>query len=96
MISFSPGRPTPCTRSCAHMVRALAARDPRTAPATVARLTRDPDRAVREALTRHPNLPRPRLTELLDDEELAHVAAANPALEPEVLHRLVTMQGRRE
>lgn len=77
-------------------VRALAARDPRTAPAAVARLTRDPDPAVRAALARHPNLPQPRLTELLDDEELAHVAAANPALHPEVMYRLVTMRGQRE
>ncbi|MFD8949731.1 hypothetical protein ACFV0B_12830 [Streptomyces xanthophaeus] len=77
-------------------VRALAALDPRTAPATVERLTRDPDPAVRAALARHPNLPQPRLMELLDDEELAHVAAANPALDPVVLHRLVAMRGQRE
>lgn len=70
-------------------VRALAALDPQTAPATVERLTRDPDPAVRAALARHPNLPRPRLTELLDDGELAHAAAANPALDSEVIHRLV-------
>ncbi|MFG2474531.1 hypothetical protein [Streptomyces fagopyri] len=76
-------------------VRALAARDPRTAPATVERLTRDPDPAVRDVLARHPNLPQPRLTELLDDEELAHAAAANPAWDSEVVHRLVTMRGQR-
>ncbi|MFE7751593.1 hypothetical protein [Streptomyces sp. NPDC057428] len=76
-------------------VRALAARDPRTEPATVERLTRDPDPAVRAALARHPNLPQPRLSELLDDEELAHAAAANPALAPGVVHRLVTTDGRR-
>ncbi|WP_327256390.1 hypothetical protein [Streptomyces sp. NBC_01244] len=76
-------------------VRALAARDPHTAPATVERLTRDPDPAVRGALARHPNLPRPRLTELLDDEELAHETAANPALDLEVIQRLVAMRGRR-
>ncbi|MFD4241792.1 hypothetical protein ACFWP3_09370 [Streptomyces sp. NPDC058525] len=75
-------------------VRALAARDPQTAPATAERLTRDPDPAVRAALAGHPNLPQPRLTEILDDEELAHAAAANPALAPEALHRLVTTQGR--
>ncbi|MEV8533576.1 hypothetical protein [Streptomyces sp. NPDC051211] len=77
-------------------VRALAARDPQAAPATVERLTRDPDPAVRAALARHPNLPQPRLTELLDDEELAHAAAANPALDSEVVHRLVAMRGQRE
>ncbi|MFE3412093.1 HEAT repeat domain-containing protein [Streptomyces mirabilis] len=58
-------------------VRALAVRDPETAPAVVERLTKDPDPAVRAAAARHPNLPRPRLTELLDDEELARPAAAN-------------------
>lgn len=77
-------------------VRALAARDPQVAPATVERLTRDQDPAVRAALARHPSLPQPRLTELLDDEELAHAAAANPALGSAVIHRLVAMRGRRE
>jgi hypothetical protein len=62
-------------------VRALAVRDPETAADVLERLTRDPDPAVRAAAARHPNLPRPRLTELLDDEELAHPAAANPALD---------------
>ncbi|MFE2486943.1 hypothetical protein ACFXGR_27255 [Streptomyces mirabilis] len=61
--------------------RALAVRDPETAPAVVERLTRDPDPAGRAEAARHPNLPRPRLTERLDDEELAHPAAANPALD---------------
>ncbi|MFF2511948.1 HEAT repeat domain-containing protein [Streptomyces sp. NPDC058086] len=69
-------------------VRALAARDPETAPAVVEALTRDPDPAVRAAAARHPNLPRPRLTELLDDEELAHPAAANPALDVAEIRRL--------
>ncbi|MFI8266749.1 hypothetical protein [Streptomyces sp. NPDC085665] len=76
-------------------VRALTARDPHAAPATVARLTRDPDPAVRAALARHPNLPQERLAELLDDDELAHAAAANPALDPEVMHQLVAGAGRR-
>ncbi|MFF3935225.1 hypothetical protein [Streptomyces phaeofaciens] len=70
-------------------VRALAARDPGTAPETVERLTRDPDPAVRAALTRHPNLPQARLAELLDDEELAHHAAACPALAADTIRRLV-------
>ncbi|MFF4135992.1 hypothetical protein ACFY1B_31535 [Streptomyces mirabilis] len=53
------------------------------------RLTRDLDPAVRAAAVgRHPNLPRPRLTELLDDEELAHPAAANPALDGAEIRRL--------
>ncbi|MGW7441470.1 hypothetical protein [Streptomyces sp. NPDC054849] len=64
-------------------------------PATVERLTRDPDPAVRAAPARHPNLPQARLTKLLGDEELAHVTAANPSLDSEVVHRLVTMRGQR-
>ncbi|MFB8119321.1 hypothetical protein ACFC51_26090 [Streptomyces sp. NPDC055962] len=76
-------------------VRALAARDPDTAPSTVERLTRDPDPAVRAAFARHPHLPQPRLAELLGDGELAHAAAANPALAPEVVHRLVATGGQR-
>lgn len=71
-------------------VRRLAARDPRTAPRTVERLTRDPDPAVRAAFARHPRLPRPRLARLLDDEELVHHAAANPALEEATIRRLAT------
>ncbi|MCX4767181.1 hypothetical protein OG562_40685 [Streptomyces sp. NBC_01275] len=70
-------------------VRALAARDPATPPDTVERLTRDPEPAVRAAFARHPNLPADRLAELLDDEELVHEAAANPALEVDVIRRLV-------
>ncbi|MFJ3305153.1 hypothetical protein ACIPSA_18920 [Streptomyces sp. NPDC086549] len=75
-------------------VRALAARDPDTEPATVERLTRDVDPDVRAALAGHPNLPRPRLAELLDDEELAHAAASNPALDPVTIDRLLTTDGR--
>ncbi|SER08404.1 Leucine rich repeat variant [Streptomyces sp. yr375] len=70
-------------------VRALAARDPGTAPATVERLTRDPEPAVRAAFARHPNLPPARLTELLDDEELVQHAAANPALGEGAIRALV-------
>lgn len=54
------------------------------------RLTRDPDPAVRAAFARHPNLPGPRLTQLLEDEELVHHAAANPALAAAAIRRLVT------
>ncbi|MFG2719418.1 hypothetical protein ACGFW5_14150 [Streptomyces sp. NPDC048416] len=61
-------------------VRALAARDPELDARASDRLTRDADTEVREAGARHPNLPLSRLMELLDDKELAHAAAANPAL----------------
>ncbi|MGW3245352.1 hypothetical protein [Streptomyces sp. NPDC001070] len=70
-------------------VRALAARDPRSAAETVDRLSGDPDPGVRAVMARHRNLPPARLAELLDDGELAHEAAANPALEPAVMRRLV-------
>jgi hypothetical protein len=75
-------------------VRALVARDPDTSPTIVDRLTRDPDPDVRAALARHPNLPRPRLADLLGDEELAHAAAANPALDAATIDRLLTTDGR--
>ncbi|MGW7051205.1 hypothetical protein [Streptomyces sp. NPDC054887] len=74
-------------------VRALAARDPGTEPAAVERLTQDPEHAVRSAATRHPNLPRSRLVVLLDDEELAHDAAANAALDLDTIRRLVAQDG---
>ncbi|MET9360781.1 hypothetical protein ABZX93_07715 [Streptomyces sp. NPDC006632] len=61
-------------------VRLIAARDPDVAATTVDRLTRDPDADVRDAFARHARLPLPRLADLLDDEELAHAAAANPSL----------------
>ncbi|MEU0298008.1 hypothetical protein ABZ252_00795 [Streptomyces sp. NPDC006175] len=75
-------------------VRALAARDAETEPSVVERLTQDPDHAVRAAATRHPNLPRSRLAVLLDDEELAHDAAANTALDLDTVRRLLHTGGR--
>ncbi|KOG37238.1 hypothetical protein [Streptomyces resistomycificus] len=76
-------------------VRALAACDLETEPAAVERLTLDPDPAVRAAATRHPKLPQSRLAQLLDDEELAHAAAANPALSQETIRGLVMAEGQR-
>ncbi|MFI6050125.1 hypothetical protein ACIBCO_08555 [Streptomyces violascens] len=69
-------------------VRRLAARDPELAPGAADRLTRDPDAGVRDAFARHPRLPLPRVVELLDDEELTHAAAANPALPVATMRRL--------
>ncbi|MGW2813094.1 hypothetical protein [Streptomyces sp. NPDC001415] len=66
----------------------LAARDPELAPEAADRLTRDPDADVRDAFARHPRLPLPRIMELLDDEELTHAAAANPALPAATMRRL--------
>ncbi|MET8727744.1 hypothetical protein ABZV81_11290 [Streptomyces parvus] len=67
---------------------------PETGPTVVARLTEDPDPAVRAVAARHPNLPQPRLAALLDDEELAHHAAANAALPPDTIRRLLRTDGR--
>ncbi|MGW3109467.1 MFS transporter [Streptomyces sp. NPDC001100] len=71
-------------------VRALAARDSKVPQAAVERLTRDPDPAVRAAFARHPNLPSSRLADLLDDEELVHHAAANPALPAPAIRGVVS------
>ncbi|MFE2727856.1 hypothetical protein [Kitasatospora sp. NPDC059327] len=71
------------------MVRRLALLSPQTPPGTVDRLSADPDPDVRADAARHPRLSRRRLGELLDDEELAHRAGANPALPASVLNRLV-------
>ncbi|MFE6886802.1 hypothetical protein [Streptomyces sp. NPDC057694] len=76
-------------------VRALAARDAETEPTVVDRLTQDPEHAVRAAATRHPNLPHSRLEVLLDDEELARDAAANPALDLDTIRRLLKTDSRR-
>ncbi|MGK4585022.1 hypothetical protein [Kitasatospora sp. HPMI-4] len=71
------------------MLRRLALLDPRIRPEITERLSADPDPTVRADATRHPNLPQHRLTALLDDEELAHEAAANPGLPLAVMRRLV-------
>ncbi|GAA4983833.1 hypothetical protein [Kitasatospora paranensis] len=71
------------------VIRRLALLDPRTPPGTVDRLSADPDPDVRADAARHPRLPARRLAELLDDEELAHAAAANPALPLPVQHGLL-------
>ncbi|WP_431045733.1 translation initiation factor 2 [Streptomyces sp. P1-3] len=70
--------------------RRLAVLDPGLAPGTADRLTRDPDPAVRAGAARHPRLPGGRLLALLDDEELAQHAAANPALPVTVMRGLLT------
>ncbi|MFK4102930.1 hypothetical protein ACI2L1_23150 [Streptomyces sp. NPDC019531] len=75
-------------------VRALAARDPETEPTAVERLTRDPEYAVRAAAARHSRLPQSRLVVLLDDEELAHAAAANAALDVDTIRRLLKADSR--
>ncbi|MFH8371009.1 translation initiation factor 2 [Streptomyces sp. NPDC018031] len=70
--------------------RRLAVLDPRLAPATADRLTRDPDAGVRAGAAGHPRLPGERLLALLGDEELGARAAANPALPVTVMRGLFT------
>ncbi|WP_254710899.1 hypothetical protein [Streptomyces lunaelactis] len=71
------------------LVRLPATFDPGLSPAVADRLTRDQDRSVRAAAARHPRLPPDRLLALLDDDELAACAAANPTLPVPVMRRLL-------
>lgn len=76
-------------------VRRLALSDAGLAPGPADRLTRDPDPRVRADAARHPGLPQGRIAELLDDEELAHRAAANPALPAATMYALLATAGER-
>ncbi|MFE0455214.1 Mucin-2 [Streptomyces sp. NPDC058914] len=62
--------------------RQLAVRDPTAGPDLIERLSHDPDVWTRQAATRDPRLPLPRLLEALAVPELASSAGANPALPP--------------
>ncbi|MFF8103262.1 Mucin-2 [Streptomyces sp. NPDC016640] len=62
--------------------RQLAVRDPAAAPDLIERLSHDPDVWTRQAATRDPRLPLPRLLDALALPELASSAGANPALPP--------------
>jgi hypothetical protein len=62
--------------------RQLAVRDPTAGPELIERLSHDPDVWTRQAATRDPRLPLPRLLEALAAPELAYSAGANPALPP--------------
>ncbi|MEU6879693.1 translation initiation factor 2 [Streptomyces sp. NPDC046712] len=70
-------------------VRLLATHDPALDPAVAVALTRDADPRIRAAAARNPTLPRRRLHQLLEDEELSKAAAANPALPVETMYRLL-------
>ncbi|MBD0707250.1 MULTISPECIES: Mucin-2 [unclassified Streptomyces] len=60
--------------------RRLAVRDPAATPELIERLSHDPAVRTRQAATRDPRLPLPRLREALHVPELAAAAGANPAL----------------
>lgn len=62
--------------------RQLAVRDPAASPDLIERLSHDPVVWTRQAATRDPRLPLPRLLEALTVPELASSAGANPALPP--------------
>lgn len=62
--------------------RQLTVRDPAATPDLIERLSHDPDVWTRQAATRDPRLPLPRLVEALNQPELAYSAGANPALPP--------------
>ena len=70
-------------------VRLLATLDPRAPGEVVERLCADPDPAVRQAAAACPRLPVPRIVALLGDPDLAGPAAANPALPPDAMERIV-------
>ncbi|MEU1350689.1 hypothetical protein [Streptomyces sp. NPDC005795] len=70
-------------------VRRLALLDPEVRADTADRLTRDPDPQVRADAARHPRLPQDRIAALLDDPELGHRAAANPALPAATMYELI-------
>ncbi|MER5275926.1 hypothetical protein ABT025_09215 [Streptomyces sp. NPDC002809] len=75
-------------------VRRLALLDPGMSGDAADRLTRDPDPQVRADAARHPRLPQDRIAALLDDPELAHRAAANPALPAATMYGLVATAGQ--
>lgn len=77
-------------------VRRLALLDAGLAPGVADRLTRDPQPQVRADAARHPGLAPVRIAELLDDEELAHRAAANPALPVATMYALLAAAGYEE
>ncbi|MER7732811.1 hypothetical protein ABTX80_18175 [Streptomyces erythrochromogenes] len=73
--------------------RSLALRDPGLEPELLDRLTRDA--GTRRDAARDPRLPVARIRELLDDPDLgvAASAAANPALPPQDMHRILDLAG---
>lgn len=76
-------------------MRRLALLDPGLPGDVADRLTRDPDPQVRADAARHPRLPQERIAALLDDPELAHGAAANPALPVATMYALIAAVGQR-
>ncbi|WP_406491098.1 Mucin-2 [Streptomyces sp. NBC_01604] len=73
--------------------RQLAVRDPAGGPALIERLSHDPDVWTRQAATRDPRLPLPRLLEALTLPELASSAGANPALPPSEMAAVMDQAG---
>jgi hypothetical protein len=70
-------------------VRRLLTRDVEADPKLIDSLTRDPDRAVRQAAASCSRLPAHRIHELIHDPELGRYAAANPALTVDFMLQLL-------
>ncbi|MFI5930069.1 hypothetical protein ACIA3K_29410 [Micromonospora sp. NPDC051543] len=70
-------------------VRRLVARDPQADPTLIDRLAHDPDATVRHPMAACLRLPAERIIELLDHDELAESAAANPSLSVQVMRERV-------
>ncbi|MFC8830447.1 hypothetical protein ACFT9I_34560 [Streptomyces sp. NPDC057137] len=73
--------------------RALALRDPTATPELVERLSRDPEKRVREAAARDVRLPVGRVVELLEDPDVGSAAAVNPVLPVAVMTALLDRAG---
>ncbi|MDQ1051181.1 Mucin-2 [Streptomyces sp. V4I2] len=73
--------------------RQLAVRDPAAGPDLIERLSHDPDVWTRQAATRDPRLPLPRLIEALTLPELASSAGDNPALPPSEMAAVMDQAG---
>ncbi|QKW18434.1 hypothetical protein HUT16_04560 [Kitasatospora sp. NA04385] len=75
--------------------RILATHDPGAPAELLLRLSRDPDVRFRRTIASHPNLPHGRVEELLGDgdPQTSIRAAANPALPPSLMHRLLDAAG---
>ncbi|MFC4071373.1 hypothetical protein [Actinoplanes subglobosus] len=75
--------------------RALVMLDPATPPAVIEQLSHDPSGPVRSAAAADARLPQARLLALLESPATAEAAAANPALPPRVISRLLADLGVR-
>ncbi|WP_328907858.1 hypothetical protein OG230_35365 [Streptomyces sp. NBC_00234] len=76
-----------------HRLRYAALFDPEAPPELVERLSYDEDAMVRRQAVGDPRLPHARLIEMLGAGAMPTTAARNPALSPELMHRLLDLAG---